>query len=77
MEVYDQLKQSGGDGKNTTRAQKLMIMHSQCYLPEVGSFFSELKLWGTFSHCLGLIFNELELHTKNACSYHIIRMSHR
>ena len=29
MEVNDRLKQSGGDGKNTTRAQEMMIVHSQ------------------------------------------------
>ncbi len=29
MEVNDRLKQSGGDDENTTKAQKLMIMHSQ------------------------------------------------
>jgi len=29
MEVNDQLKQSGGDGNNMTKVQKLMIIHSQ------------------------------------------------
>ena len=29
MEVNDWLKQSGGDDENMTKAQKLMIIHSQ------------------------------------------------
>ena len=29
MEANDQLKQSGGDDENMTKAQKMMIMHSQ------------------------------------------------
>ena len=64
MEANDRLKKSGGDGKNTTKAQKLMIIIHNGYLPEVGSFFNELKLWWNICSLLGLIFNELELHVK-------------
>lgn len=62
IEANDQLKQSGGDGKNTTKAQKLMIIIHNGYLLEVGSFFfNELKLWWNICSLLGLLFNELEL----------------
>ena len=64
MKVNDRLKQSGGDGKNTTKAQKLMIIIHNGYLLEVGSFFNEVKLWWNICSLLGLIFNELELHLK-------------
>ena len=40
-------------------------------------FLMSLNSRGTFSHYLGLIFNELKLRVKAACSSHIIRMSHR
>jgi len=39
MEVYDWLKKSGGDGKNTTKAQKLIIMQSQRLFTEGGFIF--------------------------------------
>ena len=61
MEANDRIKQSGGDGKNTTKAQKLMIIIHNGYLSEVDSFFNELKLWWNICSLLGLIFNELEL----------------
>ena len=64
MEVNDRLKQSGGDVKNTTKAQKLMIIIHNGYLLEVGSFFNELKLRWNICSFLGLIFNELELRVK-------------
>jgi len=47
MEVNDRLKQSGGDGKNTTKAQKsddnafTMVIYRKLV-----HFFNELKLWG-------------------------------
>jgi len=47
MEVNDRLKKSGGDGKNTTRAQKdddnafTMVIYQKLV-----HFFTELKLWG-------------------------------
>ena len=76
IEVNDQLKHSGGDDENTTKAQKLTIRHSQWLF--TGSFFNELKLWGkhllmTYVYFLtslnyalkllveSLFFNELEL----------------
>ena len=58
MEVNDRLKQSGGDGKNTNKAQKLMIIIHNGYLSEAGSFFNELKLWWNICSLLCLIFNE-------------------
>ena len=64
MEATDRLKQSGGDGKNTTKTQKLMIIIHNGYLPKVGSFFNELELWWNICSLLGLIFNELELRIK-------------
>ena len=64
MEANAQLKQSGGDGKNTNKAQKLMIIIHNGYLLEVGSFFNELKLWWNICSLLGLIFNKLELCVK-------------
>ena len=78
MEAYDRLKQSGGDGKNTTRAQKAdnnafaMVIYRRLV-----HFLMSLNSGGTFAHCLGLIFNELELYIKTAHANHIIRMSHR
>src|ERR1700735_3475658 len=68
--------QSGGDGKNTTKARNLSIRHSQWLF--TSSFFSELKHSGkhflmTYVYFLtslkyalkllveGLFFNELEL----------------
>ena len=39
MEVYDRLKKSGGDGKNTTKAQNLIIMRSQRLFTEGGFIF--------------------------------------
>ena len=44
MEAYDRLKKSGGDGKNMTKVQKLIVMRLQWLLLEVGSSFNELKL---------------------------------
>ena len=44
MGVNDRLKQSGGDDENTTKAQKMVIRHSQWLF--TGSFFNELKHWG-------------------------------
>ena len=66
MEVYDQLKKSGSDGKNMTKVQKLIIMWSQWLLTEGGLIFflNELKLWWNIYSLLGLFSNELELHVK-------------
>ena len=64
IEANDRLNESGGDGKNMTKAQKLMIIIHNGYLPEVGSFFNELELWWNIFSLLGLIFNELELCVK-------------
>ena len=74
--MNDRLKQRGGDGENTTKAQKLAIKHSQWLFTR--SFFNELKcgdkhLLMTYVYFLtslnyalkllmeGLFFNELEL----------------
>ena len=64
MEANDRLKQSGGDGKNMTKAQELMIIIHNGYLLEVGSLFNELKLWWNICSLLVLTFNELELCVK-------------
>jgi len=39
MEANDRQQQSGGDGKNTTKAQKLKIMHSQWLFTGGGFIF--------------------------------------
>jgi len=39
MEAYDQLKRSGGDGKNTTKVQKLIIKWSQWLFIKGGFIF--------------------------------------
>jgi len=52
MEAYDRLKQSGGDGKNTTKVQKLIIMWLQILFTEGGvHFLMSLNLMETLSHC--------------------------
>ena len=76
MEVNDWLKQSGGDGKNTTRAQKTddnsftMVIYRGLV-----HFLMSLNSGGTFAHCLCLFFNELEFRIKTTRSSRIIRMS--
>ena len=39
MEAYDWLKRSGGDGKNRTKVQKMIIMRSQWLFTEGGFIF--------------------------------------
>ena len=39
MEANDQQQQSGGDGKNMTKAQKMMIMNSQWLFTGGGFIF--------------------------------------
>ena len=49
MDVYDRLKD--GDGKNTTKVQKLIIMRSQRLLTEGGvHFLMSLNSMGTLAH---------------------------
>ena len=67
MEVNDWPIQSGGDDENTTKASKAddnaftMVIYWKLV-----NFLMSLNSGGTFSHCLYLIFNELELHMKTA-----------
>lgn len=42
-------QKDGGDGRNTTKAQKADSMAITSYLPKVGSFFNELDLWGNYA----------------------------
>ena len=51
MEAYDWLKKSGGDGKNTTNVQKLIIMRSQKLFTDGGvHVLMSLNSMGTLSH---------------------------
>jgi hypothetical protein len=67
MEVNDRLKKSGGDDENTTKASKAddnaftMVIYRKLV-----HFLMSLNSGGTFAHCLGLFFNELELCIKTA-----------
>jgi len=69
MEAYDRLKKSVGDGKNTTKVQKLIIMRSQWLFTKGKFIFNELELWGNICSLLGIFFNELELRVKLLVSY--------
>jgi len=52
MEAYDQLKKSGGDGKNTTKVQKLIITQLQWLFTKGGvHFLMSLNSMGTLAHC--------------------------
>ena len=43
MEVYDPLEKSGGDGNNTTKVQKMIIMRSQRLFTEGGVGFNPVQ----------------------------------
>jgi len=52
MEAYDRLKKSGGDGKNTTKVQKLIVMGSKWLFTKGGvHFLMSLNSMETLAHC--------------------------
>ena len=62
MELYDWLKQSGGDDKNMTKAQNADDnAFTKVIYQRLVHFLMSLNSGGTFAHCLGLIINELEI----------------
>jgi len=74
MEVNDWPIQSGSDDENTTKALKAEVIHSRRLFIGIWFIFyfkMNLKFGGTFSHCLCLFFNVLEVRIKTTrCNGH-------